>query len=87
MGDFTRLNLMFTRAAFDPNSSYIEFDLNPGSQGHGTGQRGGIRLGHREQYVLRAAPAGVGRFRRTSSCRIYEVTIRERTDTLRGGDE
>jgi len=31
VGDFTRLSLAFTPAAFDPNNSYIEFDLNPGS--------------------------------------------------------
>jgi len=31
VGNFTRLSLMFTPAAFDPNTSSIEFDLNPGS--------------------------------------------------------
>ena len=30
IGDFTRLSLMFNPATFDPSSSYIEFDLNPG---------------------------------------------------------
>jgi hypothetical protein len=31
LGDFTRLTLALTPAAFDPNSSFVAFDLSPGS--------------------------------------------------------